>query len=256
MSTARSASLSRVLLLDVLLWAMQLLSLTVSYTSHRSMSNVKTPSLPYDDLLLPTLPEADDLVEEEWEGEDVEAGQGGSRRRLNRSSSRGKGMDEVEEVWLDDDDEEGDEAETLAAARGGSCSLLQPKRALLTDCSASARERLLSSNTGPPRIRIRDPPLVLNMSLQHYFRLLWRLPAPPPPAPAFAGGTPMPSPPQSPASPARVLATDDEDGSDEEPSPTSEATSPRATRQGRRIDAEVGRIPGDYWVASTRGNGV
>lgn len=121
--TARPASLSRVLLLDVLLWALQLLSLTVAYTSHRSMSNVKTPSLPYDDLLLPMTLEVDDDPEEDWEAGDIETGREGARRRMNRSSSRGKGMDVMEEVWLDDEDEDRDEAEALAASRGAICLL-------------------------------------------------------------------------------------------------------------------------------------
>ncbi|ORX39159.1 hypothetical protein BD324DRAFT_618685 [Kockovaella imperatae] len=252
---ARQASFTRILLMDLTLYILQLSALVVSYVNHQIHAHpdeMKITALPYDDLLLPNA-QAMDLDEPEF---DLESG-----LRKRRKGQR----DGAEEIWLDDGDDANDEH------------------------TMSDRKRLLSSTSSPSSSasRIREPPLIFSLTLPHILNLVFRLPPPPQPRPSFAGGTPAPSPrtatrslrslstsaPQ-PASSTRTLGAGASPvtpparprGSNEEPdgeetedeqgdeSPTQLGRSPRGAAS---LVPDVGRIPGDYWVDSdrSRGNG-
>ncbi|WWC98100.1 hypothetical protein V866_004991 [Kwoniella sp. B9012] len=175
---ANPASLTRILLLDLLLFLIQLVGLCVSYVNH-STNLPKSPSLPYDDLLLPPTEYQDiaipttTLFDEDEDEIDLE---GGTRQRKSR---KGKGKNkyeaiESEELWLDDDEE-----------------LSKP------------------SNNG---IRITEPPLIFNLPLKHIISLIFKLPSPSPPPRAFSGGTPMTTPPFTPPiAPLARIPDEDED---------------------------------------------
>ena len=84
--------------MDAGFYVLQMLSLVVSYVNHHAYSNpedIKTASLPYDDLLLPDSPDP----EAEEPEQDVESG-------LKRRRKPILGLDD--EIWLDEPDNDGE----------------------------------------------------------------------------------------------------------------------------------------------------
>ncbi|RSH95191.1 hypothetical protein EHS25_000277 [Saitozyma podzolica] len=237
---ARPASLTRVLLLDLLLYILQTTSLIISYVNSHASKLPRSASLPYDDLLLPT--DASAVVEIDAEDVDLESGEGFKRR--------GRRRDPVDE---DGEAEEEDDDEIVWLNEGEEDELIRGSDPLATRASSRGTQR------------IREPPLIFSLSFSHILSLVFRLSSPSPPPPAFAGGTPLPSPPPSPPraphanlSSAHVPATPPSDGGDHEDDEDDEhGASPSSRRTARRLrgsGGDVGRIPGDYWLGSRRGD--
>jgi hypothetical protein len=95
-----------VILIDLLLFILQLLSLIVSYVNNHGRNLPKSSHLPYDDLLLPNI---DQMDEEGDEMEDEEADLEGGDRSWARRRRKGKGIayeavGDEDELWLNDDD--------------------------------------------------------------------------------------------------------------------------------------------------------
>ncbi|WVF65415.1 hypothetical protein IAT40_000142 [Kwoniella sp. CBS 6097] len=219
---ANPASLTRVLLLDVLLYLLQLVGLCVSYVTHATQLP-STSALPYDDLLLPPQdeqqsPETVLFNDDEDEVDPEEGGQGAgkTRRRKGLAYQQVQGDEPERELWLDDDEGPSESASTS-------------------------------------RIRITEPPLIFSLPLKHIINLVFRLPAPLPPPRAFSGGTPQPTPPVTPpAPPAATMPSEDELAE----------SSAQVRREGLGIRGAgvggegggtgVGRIPGEY---RAEGNG-
>ncbi|KAI9636800.1 uncharacterized protein MKK02DRAFT_45507 [Dioszegia hungarica] len=245
----RIASLTRMLLLDVLIYILQIHSLTISYLNNKATNAIRqVPALPYTDMLLPTSDVVEDISPEDF---DIESG-------LRRRKGKGRTVEEEEDeevIWLDD----ADEGEV--------------------DVRPSERDRLLSQST-PSRRRAREPPRIVSLSLPHLLHVIMHLPAPTPPRPFIAGATPAASPPVTTSALPNTASTaaetlydgqaDDEDededegdyGDDsEEVARRSILRSHEREEEGRRSedgsDADRGgreRMPGDYWVRG-RGNG-
>lgn len=99
---ARSPSLTRLLLLDLLIYVLQLHSLTISYLNNKAASSLlPVPDLPFADLLLPTRDVTEDISPEDF---DIESG-------LRRRKGKGRAVEEDDDgevVWLDEDDEKED----------------------------------------------------------------------------------------------------------------------------------------------------
>ena len=229
-------TLSKMLILDVGLYILQLTSLVISYaTNHTSLPS--TPSLPYDDLLLPQREETTNLEDEH--AVDIESG---LQRRRRRKSATG----EEDELWLNGDND-GD--------------------------SSEVNHPLLSAGPSISR-RVREPPLIFSISLPHMLDLIFHLPAPPTPTPAFAGGTPMASPTPTPTierqlpnffaaasvppftslppSSAGVVGETREEQTDSDTEVGGRSPSGRRARGAMGMMPDIGRIPGDYWVEGRR----
>ncbi|WVR08948.1 hypothetical protein IAU60_006007 [Kwoniella sp. DSM 27419] len=193
---ANPACLSRVLLLDLLLYIIQMVALCVSYVTH-SPTLPKSSFFKYDDLLLPpachALNEAD-LIEAGGKASGGLSTQSGATYAPLASSEAER------ELWLDDEEAVG------------------------------------STNT----LRIREPPLIFSLSLKHVLDLILRLPAPLPPPRAFSGGTPLNTPPLTPAiGPTRIVPP-----VDNVPANGAEVRSGSLGLSG--AEDTVGRIPGEY----------
>ncbi|WVQ93088.1 hypothetical protein IAU59_000152 [Kwoniella sp. CBS 9459] len=215
---ANPASLTRVLLLDVLLYILQLVGLCVSYVTHATQLP-STPALPYDDLLLPphevqhtTVISDDD--EDEMDLEEGGQGSGRTRRRKGLAYQQVQGDEPERELWLDDD-------EGPAASDSSS------------------------------RIRITEPPLIFSLPLKHILNLVFRLPAPLPPPRAFSGGTPQPTPPVTPPAPASATIPSDDELADSSAQVRREGAGARGIVGSE--GATVGRIPGEYRAEGTGG---
>ncbi|OCF42999.1 hypothetical protein I317_03220 [Kwoniella heveanensis CBS 569] len=108
---ANPASLKRVLLLDVLLYVLQLVGLCVSYVTHATQLP-STAALPYDDLLLPPQDEQNgqETITFDDDEDDVDLEQGGpgvngrTRRRKGLAYQQVQGDEPERELWLDDDE--------------------------------------------------------------------------------------------------------------------------------------------------------
>ena len=183
----------RILILDIVLYILQLTSLTVSFVDRLPHTVPKSEAFPYDDLLLPTHPIVSVAVDE-----------------TDLESQHAKRRNVYEELDTDDPD-------------------LWPEQ--LT------RGTSLSSS--------RDPPLIFSLSAAHMINLFFRLPSPTSAPGVLAGATPVPSPPATPI--AEAVAAEDEDDDY-----TVRGTS-MSTARAERDSADVGRIPGEYWIG--RGDG-
>lgn len=83
--------------MDLMLWCLQIIGLTLSYVNNLAHSLPNVPQLPYDDLLLPTEPDYDsDLEGEEF---DLERGVSGDDEDLDPEEDKG----ENGQLWLDDE---------------------------------------------------------------------------------------------------------------------------------------------------------
>jgi hypothetical protein len=87
------------LLLDVLIYILQIHSLTISYLNNKASNAIRqVPTLPYTDMLLPTSDVVEDISPEDF---DIESG-------LRRRKGKGRAVEEEEDeevIWLDDADE-------------------------------------------------------------------------------------------------------------------------------------------------------
>lgn len=241
---ANPASLTRVILLDLLLYILQLSALIVSYVNNHSKDLSASPAFPYKDLLLPPSDHSTVSSTATDDDVDLEAGER-KRRRRKANGSYQSDEDDENELWLN---EENDYSST--SKRG-----------------ASSLHPLLSTST--PYRRIHEPPLIFSLPLPHIIQLIFHLPAPTPTPPAFAGGTPLPSPLPTPTTdePTSILSNLPEAGEEAEMSEDEEEVghrmgggSPSSRRRGRVRGAaglmpEVGRIPGEYQLRSGSGNG-
>lgn len=100
------ASLTRILLLDLLIYFVQVVTVAVCYVVNFTPTLPKSDLFPYDDLLLPPdapPPLADDDV-------DVEAGDQFRQRRMGKGPRYQNVATEENEVWLEEDDEEAEPA--------------------------------------------------------------------------------------------------------------------------------------------------
>jgi len=116
LTAAYPASLSRILILDFLMFLLQLTSLVVSYTTNHGTNIPKSPLFPYDDILLPPSPAETIFHAKLTDDEEPDLESGGLRRRRGPGAGRG-GYGVAEEIWLDDDD---DEDREVADAEGTS----------------------------------------------------------------------------------------------------------------------------------------
>ena len=255
--------MTRVLLLDLLLYGLQITSMAVSYINNHSTNLPTTPSLPFDDPLLPPEDPAVTRMVGDDEELDLESGRASRRRK-------GKGKDvggDDDEIWPEEAEEGIGQACELWCFFGGA------EHASTDTSPASPRSRLLSSTPPSHSSSRREPPLIFSLSLPHLINLIFYLPAPPPPPRTFSGGTPATTPPQTPAAPDAgqippttaapdTAATADaahgsvnrdgnegEDEGDGETSPSSR----RIRRGAAGLMPDVGPIPGDYWVRNSRG---
>lgn len=99
---ANPASLTRILLLDLLIYFVQLVTVAVCYVVNFTPTLPKSDLFPYDDLLLPPdapPPIADDDV-------DVEAGEQFRQRRMGKGPRYQNVTTDENEVWLEEEDEE------------------------------------------------------------------------------------------------------------------------------------------------------
>ncbi len=93
------------IVLDILIYYLQVSSLTVSYITMRSAPLPETPSLPFKDVLLP--PSASipyEYVESDEKDLDLESGQ--SVRKRSKGKAKASDGNDVNEFWLDDEDDE------------------------------------------------------------------------------------------------------------------------------------------------------
>ncbi|OCF35696.1 hypothetical protein I316_02751 [Kwoniella heveanensis BCC8398] len=216
---ANPASLRRVLLLDVLLYVLQLVGLCVSYVTHATQLP-STAALPYDDLLLPPQDEQNGpetiIFDDDEDEVDLEQGglgvNGRTRKRKGLAYQQVQGDEPERELWLDDDE---------GPSGSGSSS----------------------------RIRIAEPPLIFSLPLRHITNLVFRLPAPLPPPRAFSGGTPQPTPPVTPPAPPAATMPSEDVLADNSAQVRREGLGVRGTDAG---SGSVGRIPGEY---RAEGNG-
>jgi len=190
LTAAYPASLSRILILDLLMFLLQLTSLVVSYTTNHGSHIPKSPLFAYDDVLLPPSP-AEVFHAKSAGGDEADLESGGLRRRRSRAGGYGV----AEEIWLDDDDDD-EELGNADDAEGTSRTWIGPPAEMSgVPCSrlitASSSTRLL--DRAPKSPRRQEPPLIFSLSLSHLVNLVFRLPAPNPPR-AFSGGTPDVSP--------------------------------------------------------------
>lgn len=96
---AYPASLSRILLLDLAIFAIQSTSLVLSYITNHGKNIPSSPSFPHDDLLLP--PEQGGVL---FESEESDLESGVLTRRKGKVRS---GLDaDSNELWLDDDEDD------------------------------------------------------------------------------------------------------------------------------------------------------
>lgn len=97
---ARPASLTRILILDLLLYILQLSALYVSFITNHGSNLPHTDSLPYEDILLPS--SAMSTAVEDEDDLDLEGGEARRRRKKGKGSAYSAVGDE-EEIWLDED---------------------------------------------------------------------------------------------------------------------------------------------------------
>ncbi|WWC72978.1 uncharacterized protein I206_106942 [Kwoniella pini CBS 10737] len=211
---ANPASLTRILLLDLLLFLMQLTGLCVSYVNH-STHLPKSPAFPYDDLLLPPAEEgvaiSTSIFDEDEEDLDLEQGKSTSKSRRRKGGQRYEavqGDEEESELWLNDDMDH-----------------TQPSANL---------------------IRIHEPPLIFTLPLRHILRLMWNLPSPSPPPRAFSGGTPISTPPLTPAASSLPRISDPDPPQDDRTESRQSGLGLIGTQAGGSESEGPGRIPGDY----------
>lgn len=95
------------IVLDILIYYLQVSSLTVSYITMRSAPLPETPSLPFKDVLLP--PSASipyEYVESDEKDLDLDLESGQSVRKRSKGKGKASDGDDVNEFWLDDEDDE------------------------------------------------------------------------------------------------------------------------------------------------------
>ncbi|WWC91080.1 uncharacterized protein L201_006021 [Kwoniella dendrophila CBS 6074] len=219
---ANPASLTRILLLDLLLFVMQLTGLCVSYVNH-STNLPKSSSFPYDDLLLPptTIQEesisvSTTLFDEDEDDLYIEGGVTKSKRSIRkRNGSR------YQAVQGDEEEEEEEE-----------------------------RELWLNEDEGPskksnPTIRITEPPIIFNLPLRHILLLIFKLPSPTPPPRAFSGGTPISTPPFTPQTAPSARIPDEGDHQESTQNTSRTGLGLRGVEDVQN-NADIGRIPGEY----------
>jgi len=260
---ADPASLTQVIVLDLLLYIMQLTSLIVSYINNHAKDLPSSSVFLYEDLLLPprdlssassTALDEDDL--------DLEGGEGKQRRRKGKGTAYEPLEGDANKLWLNDDDDEPDSSATRICKPGTSVPIDAAHGPLL----ASSRRPLLSPSVRSYR-RHHEPPLIFSLPLSHIIQLIFQLPSPTPPPPVLAGGTPVPvaTPVTEEPPPLSSIQEGDEEAesSEEEEEEVVDGVgggSPSSRRRGRMRGAagimpDVGRIPGEYRTGSGRGNG-
>ncbi|TXT09061.1 hypothetical protein VHUM_02535 [Vanrija humicola] len=232
---ANPASLTRILLLDLAIYILQVATLVVCYITNYSSTLGKSDVFPYDDLLLPPdEPAGSDEV-------DVETGDQFRQRRFGKGPRYQNLSADASDVWLEDDDD--------AAA------------------SLASRPRLSSFGSRSIRGRRTDVPLIFTISLSHLFNLLFRLPPPTPPPRLFSGGTPLNTPPVTPrasqsgmASISAALAAAQARTEVRQSTAAQRLTETQALGAAGSNDGGSpedrggsGRIPGDYWTTRVHG---
>lgn len=238
----------RILLLDVLLFVMQMSGLIVAFITGHGANLSKQVALPFDDLLLP--PERS-LISSARVGQDtgdIEQGQNLRRRRKDKNSV-------YDHLAADDEEGDGDDAVWL-------------------DDSEDAE--LLPSEEGHRR-RMRDPPYIFSLSFPHAINLVLNVPSPSNQSGSLLGATPQTSP--RPGSSELTTSTTEQTVSSTEPTTgsswptTATATDESAVPEGeedhgsqdrvasgRRLRGaasllpEADQMPGGYWTAR-RGQG-
>ncbi|ORY33122.1 hypothetical protein BCR39DRAFT_521365 [Naematelia encephala] len=233
------ASLTRVLLLDLLLLVLQLTALVISFITNHGDNLPSSSHFPLDDLLLP--PDDSHFTSTVLQDEaDFDLEEGKAHRRRRQSRGPYEAVESNTEVWLDEDE---DIPEAGPSRR------------------SSERTKLLSTSA-PKRRRLREPPLIFSLSLSHLINLIVYLPSPNPPPRAFSGGTPSATPPQTPGGTSPLLATTDlpTDGESDEENDAAGARSPsgrraRRSRGAAGVVGDIGPIPGEYRTGTGRGDG-
>ncbi|KAL1407598.1 histone H4-like TAF Taf6, SAGA complex subunit [Vanrija albida] len=241
---ANPASLTRVLLLDLAIYILQVATLVVCYITNYTSTIGKSDVFPYDDLLLPPdLPAggaSDDV--------DVETGDQFRQRRFGKGPRYQNLSADASDVWLDD---EGDATEE------------QPLR-------RTPRPRLSSFGSRSIRGRRTDVPLIFTISLTHLFNLLFRLPPPTPPPRLFSGGTPLNTPPVTPrASQSGIASISAALAAAQARTEVRQSTAAQRLAETQMLAADgspsnegllqpgerdsSGRIPGDYWTTRVHG---
>ncbi|KLT46463.1 hypothetical protein CC85DRAFT_281568 [Cutaneotrichosporon oleaginosum] len=237
---ANPGSLTRVLILDLVIFLLQLVTLIVCYIVNYSPTLPKSDVFPFDDLLLP--PEASTGIRTEADL-DVESG-GQLRQRRHGKGPRYQNLATDESgSWPEGEEEE------LPAISSPSRS---PSRA-----------------STPIRRGRSGVPLVFSIPLGHMLNLIVRLPGPSPMRVA-SGGTPLASPPASPRGTqdemsllTTAVAQASVQGGSQLPNagmggsgrPPLETAAGGSRDEGRRTESEeddMGRIPGDYWTSGAR----
>ncbi|CAK9781695.1 unnamed protein product [Cutaneotrichosporon oleaginosum] len=240
LTAANPGSLTRVLILDLVIFLLQLVTLIVCYIVNYSPTLPKSDVFPFDDLLLP--PEASTGIRTEADL-DVESG-GQLRQRRHGKGPRYQNLATDESgSWPEGEEEE------LPAISSPSRS---PSRA-----------------STPIRRGRSGVPLVFSIPLGHMLNLIVRLPGPSPMRVA-SGGTPLASPPASPRGTqdemsllTTAVAQASVQGGSQLPNagmggsgrPPLETAAGGSRDEGRRTESEeddMGRIPGDYWTSGAR----
>lgn len=130
--TAHPASMSRILLLDLLLFLIQLTSLIVSYVNYHSNGTSSLDSFPFDDLLLPpSRSTLRNISAFEDDDVDLETGELAPNRRKSRNASYKLLDGDADGESLDEDDEP-----TPHTSRKGECFMSCLSR-------ANSKDRLL-----------------------------------------------------------------------------------------------------------------
>lgn len=241
LTTGKSASLARILLLDLLLFVLQMTGLVVSYVTSHGSNIPSNPSLPFDDLLLPPHRSTpSDRLHRQVSG-DIEEGRSLRRRKSGPGAAyspvEGEDGEDEDAVWLD-------EAEDVAL------------------------QSLDRSRKGRPH----GSPLIFSLSLPHMIALVTSLPAPRAPPGSLLGTTPLASPrtgstdlptgttdlPTSSTLPTSTSAStgtgldSHTEAENEEEDDADEDEEQAAGR--RRLRGAAGLMPGSYWTAR-RGQG-
>ncbi|BEI84869.1 hypothetical protein CcaverHIS002_0502700 [Cutaneotrichosporon cavernicola] len=233
------SSLTRVLILDLAIFLLQLVTLIVCYVVNYTPTLPKTDIFLYDDLLLPPEAPARAVAEDDL---DVESGDQLRQRRHGKGPRYQNVATGDTSSWPED---EGEDPTGRSSARS-------PVRA-----------------STPIRRGRSGVPLVFNIPLAHMLSLIFRLPGPSPMSVA-SGGTPLTSPPTSPRSVQDELAlltaavTQAAVQRDSRPSGATTGSSSRSPTEspagssegsGRRSEPDeddTDRIPGDYWTSRAR----
>jgi len=185
--TANPASFTRIILLDIAIFLIQLTTLTVSYITNYSPTLPKSEHFPYDDLLLPPAPRpaiADGDL-------DVESGDQ-FRQRRNGKGPRYQNVPEGE-VWFD---EQEDEDDPLLGGEYAHARTIAGYQSTHAEPPAAPPARVFP-DVSRSRGRRSAVPLIFDVSPLHFLSLVFRLPNPTPPR-LFSGGTPLHTPPATP----------------------------------------------------------